>query len=334
MTLVKDSTKDIIGVVLLNLGGPEKLEDVEPFLCNLFSDRQIIRLGPAFLQKIIARFIARRRAPKSRESYQKIGGGSPLTRITSAQGAALEKELAGYGPYRVYLAMRYWHPLVIETLDELLHAGIKKIIALPLYPHYSVATSGSSLDDLRKATEAFGADIQLAEITGWPTQPQYIDCLAANIKAGRQRFAADEEVRVVYSAHSLPKKFIDEGDPYVDHLLATIGALEAKTGLKGKLCYQSRSGPVEWLSPSTPEMLKKLADAGTRQILMVPISFVSDHVETLYEIDILYRQMAADLGIRLERTESLNVQPEFIQALKTLTLEAAAEKGWVEGHRV
>ena len=317
-----------IGVVLLNLGGPEKLDDVEPFLCNLFSDRQIIRLGPAFLQKVIARFIAHKRAPKSRESYRLIGGGSPLLRITTAQGAALEKILAGHGPYKVFLAMRYWHPLAVETYDELMQAGIQKAILLPLYPHYSVATTGSSVDDFKRTLESFGAEMQLAEISAWSTQPRYINCLAASVMAGLQQFGADDGVQVVYSAHSLPTKFIDEGDPYVDHLYETIRALEERTDIQGRLCYQSRSGPVEWLAPSTPEMLEKLANEGCRNVLLVPISFVSDHVETLYEIDIQYRKMATGLGMRLERTESLNVQPEFLGALEELTLAAAAEQGW------
>jgi len=317
-----------IGVVLLNLGGPEKLDDVEPFLVNLFSDRQIIRLGPAFMQKVIARFIARRRAPKSRESYRLIGGGSPLARITAAQGAALEEMLADSGSYKVFQAMRYWRPFAQETLAQVVGADITKIIALPLYPHYSVATSGSSLDDLRRAARGYDAGLQLAEISGWPTQSRYIKCLAANVHAARQRFAPEDGVQVVYSAHSLPKKFIDAGDPYVEHLHKTIRALEEKTCMTGQLCYQSRSGPVEWLAPSTPEMLEKLAAEGCKNILMIPISFVSDHVETLYEIDMLYRDMARELGMRLERTDSLNVQPEFIAALQELVVAAVAEQGW------
>jgi len=318
-----------IAVILLNLGGPEKQEDVRPFLFNLFSDRQIIRLGPSFLQKPIAAIIARRRAPKSRAAYDMIGGGSPLSRITAAQGSALEKALADHGSFKVFMAMRYWHPFAAETLTQIKGQGINKIIALPLYPHYSIATTGSSLSDLRTTADRRCAScFQLAEINSWPTQPRYIDCLATNIAAGRQRFGPDEQVQIVYSAHSLPVKFIDEGDPYVDHLRQTIKALEKKTGIRGKLCYQSRSGPVKWLSPSTPEMLKELAGNGCRHILMVPISFVSDHVETLYEIDILYRKLAAELGMRLERTSSLNAQPEFIGALKELVLDATAQKRW------
>lgn len=318
-----------IAVILLNLGGPEKQEDVRPFLFNLFSDRQIIRLGPSFLQKPIAAFIARRRAPKSRAAYDMIGGGSPLSRITAEQGSALEKTLAAHGPFKVFMAMRYWHPFAAETLAQIKGRGINKIIALPLYPHYSIATTGSSLSDLRSTVaRRFASSFQLAEIDSWPVQPQYIACLAANITAGRQRFGPDEQVQIVYSAHSLPVKFIDEGDPYVDHLRETIKELEKKIGLRGRLCYQSRSGPVKWLSPSTPEMLEELAGKGCRHILMVPISFVSDHVETLYEIDILYRKMAAELGMRLERTSSLNTQPEFIRALKELVLDAAAQQEW------
>lgn len=315
------------GVVLLNLGGPEKPEDVRPFLYNLFSDRQIIRLGPSFLQKPIARFIAWRRAPKSRAAYLKIGGGSPLTRITGEQAAALEGQLTESGRFRVLIAMRYWSPPAREALHELDKAGGRRIIALPLYPHYSVATSGSSFSDLRAAVSEFAEPFEIAEIRSWQTQPRYVQALAATISECRRKFGA-EDVQVVYSAHSLPQKFISEGDPYVQHLHETIEALEVITGLPGRLCYQSRSGPVEWLSPSTPEMLAELAGQGCKNVLMVPISFVSDHVETLYEIDILYQQEAARLGMRLLRAASLNLRPEFIAALKELVLEAVKIRGW------
>ncbi len=307
------------GVILLNLGGPEQLQDVEPFLYNLFSDRKIIRLGPRFLQKPIARMIAKRRAPKSRESYRLIGG-SPLNRITAEQGKALENELNKHGNFRVGMAMRYWPPYAKEILDEMRREGISRIIALTLYPHYSVATTGSSLDDLKKAARRFDPSFEIIEIQQWPSHAGYVQCLADNIVTARQRFTAEEEVQVVYSAHSLPVKFIEEGDPYVDHLQITIQAVEAITGMVGKLCYQSRSGPVEWLAPSTPEMLEELAESGCKNIVMVPISFVSDHVETLYEVDMLYRDMAKDLGMRLERSESFNTQPVFIEVLKDLVL--------------
>ncbi|MDX1774968.1 MAG: ferrochelatase [Desulfobulbales bacterium] len=323
----KPGIPKIIAVILLNLGGPERLEDVEPFLVNLFSDRMIIRLGPAFMQKIIARFISRRRAPKSAEAYAKIGGGSPLGRITAEQARALEQELSAVGNFKVSVAMRYWHPRAQETLAALHDAGTEHVIALPLYPHYSIATTGSSVADLHEAAKSFAPPFEIAALGAWPGQPQYINALAATIKKGAGYFN-NEQVQVVYSAHSLPVKFIQEGDPYVEHLKQTIGAVEKITGMAGILCYQSRSGPVEWLSPSPPETLAELAKKGCRNVLMVPISFVSDHVETLYEIDMLYRDLARDLGIRLERSPSLNTDPEFINGLKELVLEKATELGW------
>ncbi|WP_457575084.1 ferrochelatase [Desulfolithobacter sp.] len=305
-------------VLLLNLGGPEKQEDVEPFLYNLFSDRQIIRLGPWFLQKFIARRIARKRAPKSRESYRKIGGGSPILDITRRQAEALEATLAKTGNYTVRVCMRYWHPFAAEVLPELVQKNIREIIALPLYPQYSVATTGSSLTDLSHTAGRLVLDCSIKEIRSWPDQPRYIKCLASRIQEGVAHF--DGRPEVVYSAHSLPKKFIDEGDPYVADLHKTIMALEKITGLPGHLCYQSRSGPVEWLEPSTPDMLRRLAASGRKNILMVPISFVSDHVETLYEIDMLYRNMAAELGMELRSTRALNDDPEFIAALRDLVV--------------
>ncbi|MBU0483969.1 MAG: ferrochelatase [Proteobacteria bacterium] len=321
--------QETIAVILLNLGGPERLEDVEPFLLNLFSDRKIIRLGPKFMQKFIARRIVKKRAPKSRETYRLIGGGSPLARITGEQGAALEKELAATGNFKVMMAMRYWPPYAKEVLARCQEQGISRIVALTLYPHYSVATTGSSIDDLKKAAASCASPFQIAEIESWPDQPDYIESLAANVTAGVARFNG-APVELVYSAHSLPKKFIDEGDPYLDHMNRTIKALEAKTGISGRLCFQSRSGPVEWLAPSTPEMLATIAAEGIKNVLLVPISFVSDHVETLYEIDILYHDLAKELGMRLERVESLNIQLRFIAALRQLVVESCQSHGWLD----
>ncbi len=317
-----------IGIVLLNLGGPEKSADVEPFLYNLFSDRQIIRLGPKFMQKPLAWFIAHRRAPKSARSYALIGGGSPLKRITGEQGRALADSLADYGNFQVDMAMRYWQPSAGETLAKLAAQGIKRLVALTLYPHYSKATTGSSLDDLRRVMAASFADMELLEIASWPDQPEYVNSLARTITEGMA--AMDNEAQLVYSAHSLPVNFIKEGDPYLDELAKTIKGIEELTGLKGKLCFQSRSGPVEWLAPSTPDMLRSLAADGCKKVLMVPISFVSDHVETLYEIDIQYGELAGGLGLELRRTESLNVMPEFIAGLKNLVVAACQQKGWIE----
>ena len=313
-----------IAVILLNLGGPKQVEDVRPFLYNLFADRLIIRLGPAFMQKPLAWWIARKRAPKSQEYYRQIGGGSPLNKITAAQARALEKELNIDGWFQVEMAMRYWHPFSHEVVPSLLNNGIRRIVALTLYPHYSIATTGSSLIDLRRCLAGQTA-AQLLEIESWPEQPDYTACLARRIIKG---VAAGPKAEVVYSAHSLPLKFIEEGDPYLDHLKQTIKAVEQQTEIHGHLCFQSRSGPVEWLSPSTPETIERLAREGAKRILMVPISFVSDHVETLCEIDIQYKKLAAGLGVELSRTPSLNTDPAFIAGLKALVVTACKEKGW------
>ncbi len=320
--------REKVGVVLLNLGGPGNLDEVEPFLYNLFSDRKIIRLGPWFMQKFIARMIARKRAPVSRESYRLIGGGSPLARITTEQGQALARELAPRGDFRVAMAMRYWRPTARETLQQMADAGVRRIVALSLYPHYSVATTGSSLDDLRAAARFRPGRFDIVPIDSWPEQRDYVECLAQSILDGLARFDG-EDVCLLYSAHSLPVTFIEDGDPYLEELEKTLRAVEVLTGVPGVLCFQSRSGPVEWLEPSTPDMLRESSESGCKNILMVPISFVSDHVETLYEIDILYRDQARELGMRLERVESLNTNPRFIKGLANLVLAACGDKGWL-----
>ena len=318
------NSQEPTGVLLLNLGGPDTLADVEPFLYNLFSDRQIIPLGPPFLQKFIARRIARRRAPKSSEAYRLIGGGSPIRRITESQARTLELALNGGGNYRVRSCMRYWPPFAAEALREMTSANIRRIVALPLYPHYSIATTGSSLDDLHRTARSLSLGLDILDIRSWPAEGAYIECLATRIQEGLARFE-NGEAQVVYSAHSLPKKFIAGGDPYVEEIQTTIKALEQLTGRSGLLCFQSRSGPVEWLEPSTPDLLNDLAGKGCRNILMVPISFVSDHVETLYEIEMLYRDQARNLGMRLESTRALNDDPLFISGLASLVTRRLAE---------
>jgi ferrochelatase len=301
------------------MGGPDTLEDVRPFLFNLFCDREIIRLGPPFLQKPLAWLISSRRAPKSKANYAQIGNGSPLKTITCNQANALKKALEKDGDYAVGVAMRYWPPFADEAIESLLRQGVDRMVALPLYPHYSKATTGSSLTNFRMWLKRLTPELPSRIIASWPTQPSYIQALADNIAEGLRAFDSPK-VTLVYSAHSLPVSFIQEGDPYVDHLKLTIQAVEKLTGMEGRICYQSRSGPVEWLSPSTPEMLERLALDGCKNILMVPISFVSDHIETLFEIGILYKNMAAQLGMNLKACPSLNTNPVFISALRELVL--------------
>ncbi|GAB4388083.1 MAG: ferrochelatase [Thermodesulfovibrionales bacterium] len=308
------------GIVLLNLGGPETIEDVRPFLYRLFSDRRIIRLGPAPLQKPIAWLISAMRASKTKEAYGLIGGGSPILRITRGQASALEDALRGEGDFRVYVAMRYTPPFTDEAVGQARRDGAERLIGLTLYPHYSKATTGSSMLVFEEAAAREG--MSFSAVTSWFDHPLYVEALADVI---RKKLRPGMEV--LFSAHSLPVRFIEEGDPYVDEIMGTIRAVAQKVPMSWHLGYQSRSGPVKWLEPSTEEALRRLASEGAREVLMVPVSFVSDHIETLYEIDILYKSVGEGFGLRIERTESLNTHPLLIGALKELALKEARKAG-------
>jgi len=324
----------------LNLGGPDSLGAVRPFLFNLFSDREIIRLGPSFMQKPLAYLISSLRHRKTEGYYQLIGGKSPILEITTAQARALEDGLndprsATHEPVKVYIGMRYWRPLIEDVVPLIHQEGVRRLIVLGLYPHYSVATTGSSLSKLNRVIA--GLPIEIFPISSWFDHPLYIDSLVERIQRGIRSFTRhpgpgtvdrEQKVHVLFSAHSLPRKFIDEGDPYVDQIKATIRKVTEKIDITWDLAYQSKSGPVEWLEPSTENMIEELAKKGVRKLLAVPISFVSDHIETLYEIDILYKSMAAALGIRLERAESLNTSPMFIAALGDIVKKGVKEAGW------
>jgi ferrochelatase len=319
----------MIGIVFLNMGGPDSLATVRPFLYNLFSDREIIQLGPRFLQPIIAWAISRRRAPKSRAAYAKIGGKSPLASITKAQAKAVEQLLNKKLREKVFClaGMRYWHPRTPDVLRNMKDKGISEVLGLSLYPHYSRATSGSSIGEFEKCAGKLGLETHV--IDSFPDNPGYVSALADIVQEGLKKVKDKKEFALVYSAHSLPKSMVEEGDPYVEHLYSTVAALEELIGLKGHLCYQSRSGPVEWLEPATDVLLNELAEKGFHNLLVLPISFVSDHVETLYEIDILYSEMMAEKGVRLIRTPSLNDRPLFINALSNLVEQGLKKAGWL-----
>jgi ferrochelatase len=332
-----------IGVLLLNLGGPDSLSAVQPFLYNLFSDREIIRLGPAFLQKPLAWLISSLRSSKTRAAYTLIGGRSPIREITLAQAKALEQSLneeaaiSRKTEFKVYVGMRYWNPFTADAVRLISAEGIDKVLVFSLYPHYSVATTASSLSELKRVLTSYPS-IRTHHVLSWYDHPLYIDALAENIVKGLAMFRSSspaaeispEDVHLLFSAHSLPKKFVDEGDPYVDHIMATVKAVTARFSNPWKLSYQSKSGPVAWLEPSTEQMLEEMASQGVKNVLAVPVSFVSDHIETLYEIDMLYRDMAAGFGMRLERAESLNLSRTFISALKDIVVNNVKEAGWNE----
>lgn len=312
--------------MLLNMGGPDSLDAIKPFLYNLFSDRDIIRLGPSVLQKPIASLIIALRLKKSRETYGLIGGKSPLPDITAAQAAALEQALQPRGPFAVGVGMRYWRPSSEETLRRLVDRGATKIIALSLYPHYSVATTGSSIKEFERAATRY--PVEYTCITSWFDHPLYVSALAEKIHQAMA--AVPERPVVLFSAHSLPQKFVDAGDPYVQEIQGTISALAGRLDMDWRLSYQSQTGPVKWLKPTTEHMLQELAGNGVKHILVVPISFVSDHIETLYEIDMLYTELARKLGITtFKRVEALNTSPQFVAALADLALDRAQTKGWL-----
>jgi ferrochelatase len=305
-------------VLLLQMGGPDSLEAVEPFLLNLFSDRDIIRLGPAFLQPVLARWIARRRAPKVEAQYEKIGGGSPIRELTSAQAHALEEQL-GEG-FRCFPAMRYWRPSTIEALAAVKKEGISRLLALPLYPHYSRATTGSSFNELRRVLALSGAEFRLSTIESFHQHPQYIAALARTLEEGLGFFPEGEEVTLLFSAHSLPVSFIESGDPYLSQVEETVRlVMERFPKYRHHLAFQSKAGPVKWLEPATEESIARLAGEGCRNLLMVPVSFVCDHIETLYEIDVTYAALAREKGIaQFHRAPSLNTSPLFIDCLADL----------------
>ena len=331
---------DEIGILLLNLGGPDSIEAVRPFLFNLFSDREIIRLGPSFMQKPLAYLISTFRHKKTEGFYRLIGGKSPIFDITSRQARALEEVLNASPftshasrPFKVFIGMRYWHPLIEETVPEIHEQGIRRVIVVGLYPHYSIATTGSSFSRMQEVVSRFRMNV--FTISSWHDHPLYIEALAEKIRRGMDVFhpggdGIKDDVHVLFSAHSLPEKFIEEGDPYVEHIKGSIGEITKRMTIQWDLSYQSKSGPVKWLAPSTDEMIHELAGRGVKNLLVVPISFVSDHIETLYEIDILYRDMAASLGMRLERAESLNTSPLFISALRDIVMNGVKEAGWAE----
>lgn len=317
------------GVLLLNLGGPATPAAIKPFLIRLFSDREIIKLpgGPLF-QPLFARLITRIRLKEVIENYAKIGGASPILELTTAQASGIQSRLEDRGHDAVVgIAMRYTSPTSDEALIAMRDAGVDRLIALTLYPHYSKATTGSSLNELHRAMERTGIHLPLTAIDRYPTHPGYLDAVAGNAMACLETVPADRrhEATVLFSAHSLPKKFINEGDPYVDEIEACVEGVRERIGLDQPwlLSYQSRSGPVEWVGPGTEDVINEMAKRKVRDVVVIPIAFVSDHIETLYEIDLLYGDQARELGIDgYRRSESLNDSPRFLDALTDLVVEA------------
>ncbi|QLE54482.1 ferrochelatase [Nostoc sp. TCL26-01] len=318
-----------VGVLLLNLGGPDKLEDVGPFLYNLFSDPEIIRLPFRWLQKPLAWFIATRRTGTSQANYKQIGGGSPLRRITEAQGEALREQLEEMGKEtNIYVGMRYWHPYTEEAIALLTQDNIDNLVILPLYPQFSISTSGSSFRLLERLWQEDPKlqRIEYTVIPSWYKQPGYLQAMAQLISQELDQFPHPEQVHVFFSAHGVPKSYVDEaGDPYQQEIEECTALIMQTLNRPNPytLAYQSRVGPVEWLQPYTEDALKELGGQGIQDLVVVPISFVSEHIETLQEIDIEYREIAEEAGIHnFRRVPAPNTHPVFIRALADLVIES------------
>jgi len=318
-----------LGILLFNLGGPETLADVRPFLFNLFSDPEIVRLPIRAMQKPLAWLISTARLRKSSGYYTQIGGGSPLRRITEEQAAALREELARRGvEANVYVGMRYWRPFTDEAIEKIVRDGVDELILLPLYPQFSVSTTGSSFKDFEALMDERGGlqRIHRHYISRWHTHETYIRALAEQIAEEIEKFPDPNPRRVhlLFSAHSVPQSYIENGDPYLRETEETVRLVSEKLGGLSPvhLSFQSKVGPVKWLEPSTDAKLRELAAQGIEQVLAIPISFVSDHIETLYELDILYKKLADEIGVKVyRRVPALNCNPAFIKALADLVCE-------------
>ncbi|XP_059641363.1 ferrochelatase-2, chloroplastic-like [Cornus florida] len=328
------AAEEKIGVLLLNLGGPDTLHDVQPFLFNLFADPDIIRLPRLFrfLQRPLAQLISVFRAPKSKEGYAAIGGGSPLRKITDEQATALKMALeAKETPVNVYVAMRYWHPYTEEAVQQMKRDGITRLVVLPLYPQFSISTTGSSIRVLQSIfrDDAYLSRLPTSIIQSWYQREGYIKSMADLIEKELQIFSKLEEVMIFFSAHGVPVSYVERaGDPYRDQMEECILLIMQELKARGinnghTLAYQSRVGPVQWLKPYTDEVLVELGQKGVKSLLAVPVSFVSEHIETLEEIDMEYKELALESGIEnWGRVPALGCTPSFITDLADAVIEA------------
>lgn len=309
-----------VAVVLFNLGGPDSIEAIEPFLYNLFCDPDIFNLP--FGQKLFAKFISSMRAPKVANEYKLIGGKSPINEWTEKQRSMLEVSLRNnYESIDVYTAMRYWNPLTKEVVANIESKNYDKIILLPLYPHYSITTTGSSFNEWNRHYK--GDRTKLIFVNDYYINPKYIEAINQQIDETLLRF--DEKVRneiqIVFSAHGTPISLVKKGDPYSQHIKQTVETVMKlrKHSHDHHLCFQSKVGPMKWLEPATDTMIEKLVSQNKKNLLIVPISFVSDHVETLFELDIEYRHVAEKVGIdNYIVMNGLNDSQLFIEALSDI----------------
>ena len=307
-----------IAIILFNLGGPDSLEAVQPFLRNLFGDPAILRV-PGFIRSPLASFLARRRAPTARAIYDKIGGSSPILGQTEAQARALEEALDGEHEWRGYVCMRYWHPMTEAVVRSVERFKPDRIVLLPLYPQFSTATTESSF---KAWNDAAKFKVPAKVVKDYPTEPGFIAASVALLKEGLAR-VGDAPHRVLFSAHGLPERVIKAGDPYQSQVEQTAKAIaDSVSGIDWTVCYQSRVGPLKWIGPSTDAEITR-AGADKVGIVLYPLSFVSEHSETLVELDIEYRRLADKVGVPAYiRVPTVGTHPLFIAGLARLVRDA------------
>jgi ferrochelatase len=316
-----------LAIVLFNLGGPDSPEAVEPYLRNLFSDPAIITL-PAILRKPLARLIAKRRAPYTREIYARIGGSSPILKETQAQARALENALAANGnEVRAFVSMRCWHPFSDGAAAAVKQWGADRIVLLPLYPQYSTTTTASSFKDWDRAAAKAGLRAPTTPVCCYPTDAGFITALADSVRDTMAKAKADVSYRLLLSAHGLPQRVIDRGDPYQKHVEQTASFVVEKLGISDldwTICYQSRVGPLKWIGPATDAEIRR-AGADKKGVIVAPIAFVSEHSETLVELDMDYLKLAQESGVPdYLRAPVVGISAPFIAALARLVSGAVA----------
>ena len=320
------------GIVMMNLGGPATLDEVEPFLLELFADREIIQLP---FQGWLGPFIARRRAPRVKRLYANIGGGSPILRYTRAQGQGMVERLDRLSPetapHQFYVAFRYVKPKSEDALRAMHADGVERAVAFTQYPQFSCSTTGSSLNELWRAASRTGLRdaFRWSIIDRWPVHAGFIEAMTETVLEGLEGFDAAERDHAVllFSAHSLPLGVIDRGDAYPQEVGATVQRVVERLGVSNPyiLAYQSEVGPVRWLGPSTEQVIRRLGARGEKRVLVVPIAFTSDHIETLSELDREYGEVAHKVGItHYRRAPALNERPRFMDALAEIVREHLA----------
>jgi protoporphyrin/coproporphyrin ferrochelatase len=302
--------REQIAVLVMAYGGPGKLADVEPYLLD-------VRGGRATTPQLVEEFRAR---------YARIGGGSPILERTRAQAAGIARAL-GDG-FRVYVGMRHWHPFIQETVEEILRAGHRRVVGVAMAPHYSNLSVGAYE---KKLLQTAGDRLDASLVRSWWNQPRFLDALADRVREALQRFPRPSRVKVVFTAHSLPERIVASADPYPDELRRSAEEVARRAKVTDwRLAYQSAGAtPEPWLGPDAGAVMTELAKAGNDDVLLVPIGFVCDHVEILYDIDVEYQALAKRLGIHLERTKSLNDDPGLVDAVADVVRTAAAERGWL-----